>query len=129
MPVRDFTDLVCWRLSNELKCEIFAFTETGRASRDFKYRDQLRDSSASAARNIAEAFGRFRPRDAARFTEFACASLHETRNHLIDGRQRNYLSLEQFTRLLHLADRALTATRNWMLYLKRCDPDIGKPRD
>ncbi len=127
MPVRDFKDLVCWQLSNELKCEVFAFTEIGRASRDFRYRNQVRDSSASAPRNIAEAFGRFRPRDAARFTEFACGSLQETRNHLIDGRQRNYLTVELFTRLLHLTDASLKATKNWMLYLKRCDPDIGKP--
>jgi four helix bundle protein len=73
VPVRDFTDLVCWQLSNELKCEVIAFTEIGPAARDFKYRNQVRDSSASAASNIAEAFGRFRPRDAARFAEFACA--------------------------------------------------------
>jgi four helix bundle protein len=127
VPVRDFKDLVCWQLSNELKCEVFAFTEIGPAARDFKYRDQVRDSSASAPSNIAEAFGRFRPRDAARFTEFACASLQETRNHLIDGHQRSYLTVELCTRLLHLTEASLKATRNWMLYLKRCDPDIGRP--
>ena len=32
-----------------------------------------------------------------------------------------------FTRLLHLNDASLKATKNWMLYLKRCDPHIGKP--
>jgi four helix bundle protein len=127
MPVQDFTDLVCWQLSNELKCEVIAFTEIGPAARDFKYRNQVRDSSSSAASNIAEAFGRFRPRDAARFAEFACASLQETRNHLIDGRQRNYLSQRLSNRLQHLAEAALKATRSWMFYLKGCDPDIGKP--
>jgi four helix bundle protein len=127
--VRDFKDLVCWQLSNELKCEVFAFTEIGPAARDFKYRDQVRDSSASAASNIAEAFGRFRPRDATRFAEFACASLHETRNHLLDGRQRDYLTQQLFTRPLHLADASLRATKNWMLYLKRCDPNIGRPEE
>ena len=59
MPVRDFRDLVCWQLSYELRREVFAFTATGPAARDFKFRDQIRDSSASAPRNIAEGFGRY----------------------------------------------------------------------
>lgn len=59
MGVRDFRDLVCWQLSHELQCEVFAFTAAGPASRDFKYRDQIRDSSAATPRDIAEGFGRF----------------------------------------------------------------------
>ena len=120
MSVRNFKDLVCWRLSYALKCEVFVFTATGPAFRDFKYRDQIRDSSASAPRNIAEAFGRFRPKDSARFCEFAVGSLEETRNNLIDGRDRAYLSQALFSRLWNLSSSALTATRNWMLYLKDC---------
>ena len=58
--VYDFRELVCWRLSYALKCELVAFTSTRPASEDFKYRDDVRDSSASAPRNIAERFGRFR---------------------------------------------------------------------
>jgi len=77
---------VCWQLSYELKCEVLAFLENGPASMDFNYRDQIKDSSSSAPRNIAEGFGRFRPGDSARYLEIARASLIETRNHLLDGR-------------------------------------------
>jgi hypothetical protein len=45
---RTFRELVCWQLSYQLKCEVFEFTATGPASRDFKYRDQIRDSARSA---------------------------------------------------------------------------------
>src|SRR5262249_47978667 len=65
--VREFEDLVCWQLSHQLECEIFDLTSTGLVSRDFKFRDQIRDSSASAPSNIAEGFGMFRPRDFARY--------------------------------------------------------------
>jgi four helix bundle protein len=65
-------------------------TATGEASRDFKYRDQVRDSTASAARNIAEGFGRYTPKEFARFPGYARASLIETQNHLIDGFDRGY---------------------------------------
>jgi four helix bundle protein len=115
MGVRDFRDLVCWQLSYDLKCEVFAFTAIGPASRDFKYRDQIRDSSAAAPRNIAEGFGRFRPREFARFLEFARASLMETQSSLIDGRDSSYLSPTLYSRLANLARAALKTTTNLML--------------
>jgi four helix bundle protein len=121
MAVRDFRDLVCWRLAHALKCEVFAFTATGPAARDFKYRDQIRESSASAPGNIAEAFGRFGRSDAARFCQYAIASLQETVNHLIDGRDRQYLDERLCSRLLNLARAALRATKNWMFYLQGRD--------
>jgi four helix bundle protein len=94
MGVRNFRDLVAWQLCYELKCEVFAFTATGAASKDFKYRDQIRSSSASTHTNIAEGFGRFRPRDFARVLEYARASL--------------------YSRLSNLARSALKATTHLM---------------
>jgi four helix bundle protein len=119
MGVRDFKDLVCWQLAHTLKCEVIEFTATGPASHDFKYRDQIRDSSASAPSNIAEAFGRFGRADAARFCQYAIASLQETLNHLIDGRDRKYLDERLCSRLSNLARAAIKATKNWMFYLTR----------
>lgn len=110
MVARHFQDLLAWQLSYELKCEVVAFTATGPASKDFRYRDQIRASSASAPSNISEGFGRFRPGDFARFLEFARGSLMETQNHLIDGRDRGYLDMALYSRLLHLCCAALKTT-------------------
>jgi len=126
--VYDFRDLVCWRLSYELKCEVLAFTSTGPATRDFKYCEQIQDSSASAPRNIAEGFGRFRPRDSARFYEIARASLIETRNHLIDGRDRGYLDDNLYFRLMNLARAAIKATTNLILSKRRQADDSDSPQ-
>jgi len=112
--VRDFQDLLAWRLSHELKCEVFAFTATGPVAKDFKYRDQIRASSASAPANIAEGFGRIRPLDSARFYEFARGSLMETLNHLIDGRDRGDFEAALCSRLSNLTRAALrTTTALW----------------
>ena len=43
---------------------------------------------------------------------------YETPNHLVDGRDRGYISHALFSRLWNLAARALTATTNLMLHLK-----------
>jgi four helix bundle protein len=93
-----------------LKCEVFDFTGSGPASQDFKYRDQIRDSSASAPSNIAEGFGRFTPGEFAQYLKWARASLMETKNHLIDGHDRRYLSDRLFSRLYHLSAAALRTT-------------------
>jgi four helix bundle protein len=114
LGVHDFRRLVCWRLSHELKCEVLNFTSSGPASQDFKYRDQIRDASASAPRNIAEGFGRFTPGEFAQYLRWARASLMETQNHLIDGRDRRYLAEALFKRLFSLAAAALRATTNLM---------------
>ena len=114
MPARAFQDLLCWQLSYELKCEVFAFTEKGPASRDFKYRDQIRDSAAAVPRDISEGFGRFGPRDFARFLQYARASLMETQTSLIDGRDRGYLSPQLGSRLLNLVATALRLTTRLM---------------
>jgi four helix bundle protein len=112
MPVRDFRDLVAWQLTHQLKCEVFDFTATGAVARDFKYCDQIRDSSAAAARDIAEGFGRYRPAEFARFLEYALGSLEETRNSLIDGRDRGYLEGAHYTRLWNLAAAAQRTTKS-----------------
>ena len=128
MGVRDFRDLVAWQLSYELKCEVFAFTTTGAASRDFKYRDQIRDSSASVPSNISEGFGRFRPREFARFLEYAQASMMETQNHLLDGRDRGYLDAALYSRLSNLARAALRCTRHLLRAKQRQAADESRKR-
>ena len=118
MRIDDFRNLVAWQLSDQLKCEVFAFTAIGLAARDFRYRDQIRDSSASTTRNIAEGFGRFNPGEFAKFCEYALGSLEETKNSLIDGRDRGYLEARLFSRLWNLARAVERATKHLALYLR-----------
>jgi len=115
--VRDFRDFVAWQLSYQLKCEVFAFTAIGAAARDFKYRDQIRDSSASAHRNIAEGYALYYPGEFARFCGYALGSLEETKSSLIDGRDRAYLDEKLYSRLWNLARAAERATKNLKFYL------------
>jgi four helix bundle protein len=85
-------------------------------ARDSKFRDQLHDTSASAPRNIAEGFGRFRPREFAQFRSIARASLVELQNHLIDARDRGYLPERDDSRLMNLAGAAIRTTTRLMRY-------------
>ena len=75
-------DLIVWQLANQLKREIYAFTARPPASRDFKYRDQIRDAAALVTRNTAEGFGLFRPKQFKNFLAIAAGSLQEVKDQL-----------------------------------------------
>jgi four helix bundle protein len=118
--VRDFRDLVAWQLADTLKCEVLSFTDSGPAATDFRFRDDIRASSASAPANIAEGFGRFTPLQFATFLGYAKASLVETQNHLIDARDRRYIEAALFSRLWNLAKAAERVTTNlWRSKLRQ----------
>jgi len=113
-----FEDLHAWRLSAELKELVFAFTGKPPVSRDFKYCDQIRESARSAARNIAEGFGHYYPSESLSFHRIALASLHETLNHLLDGRKREFLTEAELEQHRRLNLRAIKALRRLIEYLE-----------
>ena len=77
---KTYQDLICWQLADQLEQMVFEFTETGPVSKDFKFRDQIRDSSSSSTRCMAEGFGRFWPKEHAALLRIGKASLFETHN-------------------------------------------------
>jgi len=66
MVAKRYEELICWQLAHELHLEVLAFTAILPASRDWKYCDQIRDSSSSGPSNMAEGFGRSQGRPRAR---------------------------------------------------------------
>jgi four helix bundle protein len=120
MIAQRYQDLDCWQLSNDLKLRVYAFIAKSPASKDFEFCDQIRRSARGAPRTIAEGFGRFRPKDFARYIEFARASLIETQNHLGDAFDSKYITAEEHAAMFKLADRAIGASTRLHQYLKTC---------
>lgn len=113
-----YQDLICWQLADELEQLVFEFTSSGPASKDFKFRDQIRDSSSSATRNMAEGFGRFFPKEHAQFLRIAKASLMETHNSAGAGLKKSYFTLEQTNRMQRLCGRSGKAATGLIRYLE-----------
>ncbi len=120
MVARSLEELVAWQLASELEREVFAFTSTGDAWSDVKFRNQMRDCSHSATRNTAEGFGRFSPREFARFLDIAHGSLAETKDGLYVAHRRKYLSDAAFAGMMRLVGRALKANSKLAAYLRSC---------
>ncbi len=121
MGVKRFQDLVCWQLSSELKREVYALVDRTSANYDFKFRDQIKDSAASAPSNIAEGFGAYRHRESARYARIAKSSLTESQNHLLDGIDRGHWTATDVEALMGVARRALAATVKWIAYLTKTE--------
>ena len=103
---------------NELSIEVWKATDVPPASRDFDFRDQIRDASDSAQRNVAEGFGRYNPPQFAHFLDIVRASALETKALLKKGLAVGYWPESEFQRLDTLANRGLQAVARFQRYLR-----------
>ena len=94
--------------------------------RDFKFRDQLSDAASSGPRNIAEGFGRYRPRENAQYVRVAKGSENEILTLFIEAQTKGYIAPEDFGRFETAANRAIGTTVGYLKYLDTCDPE-GPP--
>ena len=93
-------DLVAWQLSEKLRQLVVALTARSEVRRHVRFCDQILRSTESAPSNIAEGFGRFKPREFARFVRIALGSLSETQNHLRAAVNDKKIPQEDFDRPL-----------------------------
>jgi four helix bundle protein len=119
--VKHHEDLAAWQLSEELRQVIVEFLAIPQIARRRRFCDQIDQSSSSAPSNIAEGFGRYKPREFARFMRIALGSLMETQNHLRRGLNDKILSQPQFDRAWPLSVRAIKASKKLLAYLRSCD--------
>jgi four helix bundle protein len=123
---RRHQDIAAWQLARELERQVFAFTATPPARQDARFCEQIRDSSSSAPRNIAEGFGRFWPLEFANKLRIAIGELHETQDHLDKALDGHYLSESKHAEMFTLADRAIGASVNLVKYLETAGVDWKK---
>jgi four helix bundle protein len=112
--VKRLKELVAYQLAQAFKREVYRLIDNSEgASRDFKFKDQLRDSASGIARNIAEGFRRFGAAEIAHFVNIALGSLAESKVNLIDGIDRRYFTKAACANAFHLAKRCDKATKNF----------------
>ena len=116
--MRGYQDFKAWQLARELHRKVISMTSTGPVSRDFKFRDNLRDAADSAQRNFPEGFGRFAPADFAHFLDHSRASLLEVKNGIGEGYDRRHFQEEDCLEADALASRALKALSGLQQYLR-----------
>ena len=118
MRIDRFEDLDMYRLSVELRREVFRLSSKGPITRDYKFVTQIRDAARGGPRNISEGFSRFKPNEFVNFLSYAKASIDESKNHILDGFESGYFTREECDGMLLLVRRTLGAIRGLMRYLE-----------
>ena len=121
MRVTRFEDLEIWQLAKELYKLVFKITSEEPFCRDFRFRDQMRDSSGSVSDNIAEGFERGGNKEFIQFLSVAKGSCGETRNQSYRAFDSKYITQEVLDELLNLTDLISRKTANLIKTLKASD--------
>jgi four helix bundle protein len=104
-------DLIAWQMADRFEVEVLRLIrESPKAARDWKYRDQILDSSSGVAPHISEGFLRCSAGDFCRFLDYALGSLAEAEQRLHSGIRREYFAAADCEPAFLLARRCLTAT-------------------
>lgn len=98
--IRDFTDLEAWRKAHELALMIYKTTEKFPRSEVFGLVSQIQRAAVSITSNIAEGFGRQTLREKVQFYYQAHGSLTEVKNQLILSRDLDYISSDEFDKIM-----------------------------
>jgi four helix bundle protein len=109
--VRRDQDFAAWQLADAFKREVFRLVrQSVDASRDFKYRDQLRDAAGGITKHITEGYLRFSPLDFAHFLDYALGSTGEAERRLRDGIELGYFPEPDCREAFRFAKRCFVAT-------------------
>jgi four helix bundle protein len=97
--VESFENLEIWEQARAITNKVYDLSETGRFSRDFGLRDQMRRAALSVMSNIAEGFESPTQKSFINYLGHAKASAGELRSQIYVAVDRKYLSEEEFQEL------------------------------
>ena len=126
--IRKFEDLKIWQTARSLCSKVFQLTETGPASKDYKFKEQIRASSGSVMDNIVEGFERSSQFEFVNFLSIAKGFSGETRSQLYRGIDQNYFPSETVDLIKEYADLA-SAMSGFIKYLNQSEIRGQKFRD
>ncbi len=125
--VTHFTELRAWQLSNQLRIEVFRFSENPPAVYDRRFCNDMRASSDSVCANISEGFGRYTHREFSHFLVIARGSLAETQDHLLNAKNRKYVKAGEFEGLWRISLDAMRALTALLTYVRTHPTPPGVP--
>ena len=110
-----------WQLANEVRLRVHRCTDCSGFRDQLWLQGQLRRSAQSACANVAEGFGRFKPKDFARFVRNARGSMEEIKSHLEEAGLLRLAGETELREIRVLADRACAAATKLIRYLEKAD--------
>ena len=118
MKYHTFEDLPIWQKARTLTKYVFDTTSSGPFTGDFRFRDQIRASSASVMDNIAEGFERSGNKEFIQFLYIAKGSCGETRSQAHRAIDFDYINQETLDELIQKTTELSSEITLFIKYLK-----------
>jgi len=132
MKYSRFEDLPIWQEARKLTKDVYAVTRDGAFSKDFRLKNQIRDSSVSVMSNIAEGFENQTTKQFIRYLYIAKGSSGEFRSQLYVALDAGYINEETMLNFKKRAESISKQASNLIGYLEdynngavREDEDLG----
>lgn len=119
--IKRFEDLEIWQEARTLSKAIIKISKTTELKTDFKFKQQIKDSSGSVMDNIAEGFERNGNLEFRQFLSVAKGSAGETRSQLYRIFDNDYITEEELTHLVSEYEKLSIKTHNFITYLNKKD--------
>lgn len=118
MRIERFEDLEIWQEARDLCRKVRDLTSKGEFSKDFRFRDQMRDSSGSIMDCISEGFERGGNKEFSQFVSIAKGSCGETRSQSYRAFDYHYITQDDLNDLLERTVRLSKKMSAFISYLK-----------
>ena len=96
MKFKRFEEMPVWQDSRKLTGVVYAWTRTGKFSKDFGLRDQMHRSAISIMSNIAEGYERASQKEFLNFISYAKGSVGELRCQMYIALDLSYITEKEF---------------------------------
>ena len=120
MNIKRFEDLPVWQDARKLVKEIYIETNRGAFDKDYRLKNQIRDSAVSIMSNIAEGFENMSTKQFVRYLYIAKGSSGELRSQLYVALDAGYLDkkrMEDLKKKTHMYLNLLNNTDQLSTYL------------
>ena len=112
--VRDFKDLVAWKLARELRIQVYLLVKKFPPEERYALNTQMRRAVQSIGANIAEGFGRYSYRENIQFCRQARGSAFEVRDHLVTAVDAGFITKDEFEAADTLAQRVIQTVNGYV---------------
>ena len=117
--VNKFEDIEVWQMARKYAGCIYKLTLQEKFAKEYKFKDQIKDSSGSVMDNIAEGFGRESRLEFINFLGIAKGSLYESQSQLYRAFDYGLISKEVLDLNLKEAEIIAAKIAAFMIYLNK----------